>query len=102
MRYRRNDQFDSKGSFLVWIPDEDLVTKIMNLFGYPTDTSRKDENGFQYQMIIEDIETGYIVTLYDRYNEWRLGAHNEGAVAQFLDWLDKFDKATSCFELHLD
>jgi hypothetical protein len=94
MRYKKNDQLDGTGSSLLKVIDNQIAQQIIELFGYPTDTSWQDEQkGYQYHMIIEDTKLNTIITFYDRYGIWRLGGYDKNIVIEFLNWIEKMNRA---------
>jgi hypothetical protein len=85
MNYTRNDNANPSGTSLQLYQDGLTLEVVTAAFGKPMNGVEL-EKGYNHELVFEG-DDGSIVTLYDRWHNWRIGATTPEAAERFKGWL---------------
>lgn len=97
--YKVNNKIDTNGTSFRRLLTTDEYNKIISIFGKEFTTDWWDEEkGYKYQMNLECVDetailessNNRVITVYDRFGQWRIGARSNEASDRFLVWLHKY------------
>lgn len=84
--FTRKDDANPSGTSLQLYMDGLSHSVVTAAFGVPMNGVEL-EKGYKYELVFVD-DNGVVVTLYDRWNNWRIGAKCYEDAERFKQWLE--------------
>lgn len=86
--FTRDDHADPWQTKLQFVLEELTLADVTRLFGKDLPQQGETDKGYQYLLKFRGPnDNDAVVTLYDRYGQWRIGAANTDHVLAFKQWL---------------
>lgn len=82
----RDDRASPDGTALYTILPDLTLDQLTRAFGPPTNDPGEEDKGYRHQYVFRSSD-GVIVTLYDRFGVWRIGAKTPASGQSFAGWL---------------